>query len=152
MGYHGVAHLANESFKELDDLHHIGHVDAAFRMHNAENPDDHDHIYFFLVCSRRCFWLFPAPERCDVSVPTRLPMLPRRMTRCSAISTTLWRTAIPKRSRRTSRECPRTWMLPWSVPKGSAWPTRFCSSRVGWTSLSTLDIAQIKRYRNDGIS
>lgn len=48
MGYHGVAHLANESFKELDDLHHIGHVDAAFRMHNAENPDDHDHIYFFL--------------------------------------------------------------------------------------------------------
>ncbi|XP_070850142.1 hemopexin [Chaetodon trifascialis] len=47
-GYHGPAQLSNESFKELDDIHHIGHVDAAFRMHNADNPDDHDHIYFFL--------------------------------------------------------------------------------------------------------
>ncbi|XP_029305644.1 hemopexin isoform X3 [Cottoperca gobio] len=47
-GFHGPAQLSNESFKELDDIHHIGHVDAAFRMHNVENPDDHDHIYFFL--------------------------------------------------------------------------------------------------------
>nr|CCA29190.1 warm temperature acclimation protein 65-2 [Lateolabrax japonicus] len=47
-GYHGAAQLSNESFKELDDIHHIGHVDAAFRMHNKDNPDDHDHIYFFL--------------------------------------------------------------------------------------------------------
>ncbi|XP_041821914.1 hemopexin [Chelmon rostratus] len=47
-GFHGPAQLSNESFKELDDIHHIGHVDAAFRMHNADNPDDHDHIYFFL--------------------------------------------------------------------------------------------------------
>ncbi|KAK5847683.1 hypothetical protein PBY51_016791 [Eleginops maclovinus] len=47
-GFHGPAQLSNESFKELDDIHNIGHVDAAFRMHNAENPDDHDHIYFFL--------------------------------------------------------------------------------------------------------
>lgn len=49
MGFHGPAHLANESFKELDDIHNIGHVDAAFRMHNEENEDEHDHIYFFLV-------------------------------------------------------------------------------------------------------
>ncbi|XP_070786476.1 hemopexin [Enoplosus armatus] len=47
-GFRGPAQLSNESFKELDDIHHIGHVDAAFRMHNTENPDDHDHIYFFL--------------------------------------------------------------------------------------------------------
>nr|AIZ00781.1 Wap65-2 precursor [Larimichthys crocea] len=47
-GFHGPAHLSNESFQELDDLHNIGHVDAAFRMHDAENLDDHDHIYFFL--------------------------------------------------------------------------------------------------------
>uniref|UniRef100_A0A673BL56 Hemopexin n=1 Tax=Sphaeramia orbicularis TaxID=375764 RepID=A0A673BL56_9TELE len=47
-GYHGPAQLSNESFKELDDIHGIGHVDAAFRMHNIDNPDDHDHIYFFL--------------------------------------------------------------------------------------------------------
>ncbi|KAM7375358.1 hypothetical protein PAMA_014452 [Pampus argenteus] len=47
-GFRGAAHLSNEFFKELDDDHNIGHVDAAFRMHDAENPDDHDHIYFFL--------------------------------------------------------------------------------------------------------
>ncbi|XP_059211447.1 hemopexin-like isoform X1 [Centropristis striata] len=47
-GFNGPAQLSNESFKELDDLHHIGHVDAAFRMHNEENVGDHDHIYFFL--------------------------------------------------------------------------------------------------------
>nr|XP_046238839.1 hemopexin [Scatophagus argus] len=46
-GFHGPAHLSNETFKELDDLHHIGHVNAAFRMHSVDNPDDHDHIYFF---------------------------------------------------------------------------------------------------------
>ncbi|KAG7239343.1 hypothetical protein INR49_029331 [Caranx melampygus] len=47
-GFHGPAQLSNASFKELDDLHHIGHVDAAFRMHSTDNPDTHDHIYFFL--------------------------------------------------------------------------------------------------------
>uniref|UniRef100_UPI00259FE52B hypothetical protein n=1 Tax=Klebsiella pneumoniae TaxID=573 RepID=UPI00259FE52B len=40
-GYHGPAQLSNEFFKELDDIHHIGHVDAAFRMHHKENPDIH---------------------------------------------------------------------------------------------------------------
>lgn len=48
-GYHGDAQLATGSFRELDDIHGIGHVDAAFRMHNTENSNDHDHIYFFLV-------------------------------------------------------------------------------------------------------
>lgn len=47
-GYHGDAQLATGSFRELDDIHGIGHVDAAFRMHNTENSNDHDHIYFFL--------------------------------------------------------------------------------------------------------
>ncbi|KAM6957928.1 hemopexin [Tautogolabrus adspersus] len=47
-GFQGPAQLSNESFKELDDIHNIGHVDAAFRMHNPDNTDDHDHIYFFL--------------------------------------------------------------------------------------------------------
>ncbi|XP_061760639.1 hemopexin [Nerophis ophidion] len=46
-GFHGPAHLSSESFKELAD-HPTGHVDAAFRMHNTENVDDHDHVYFFL--------------------------------------------------------------------------------------------------------
>ncbi|KAF3706355.1 Hemopexin [Channa argus] len=47
-GFHGSIQLANESFKELDDNHHIGHVDASFRMHNTEKTGDHDHIYLFL--------------------------------------------------------------------------------------------------------
>lgn len=38
-------------FKELDEHHHLGHVDAAFRMHNPENQDAHDHIFLFLVQS-----------------------------------------------------------------------------------------------------
>ncbi|XP_034031397.1 hemopexin-like [Thalassophryne amazonica] len=45
-GFHGPAHPANETFKELDN-HDAGHVDAAFRMH-TENPQDHDHMYLFL--------------------------------------------------------------------------------------------------------
>uniref|UniRef100_UPI0037E6FD9E hemopexin n=1 Tax=Semicossyphus pulcher TaxID=241346 RepID=UPI0037E6FD9E len=46
-GFHGKAELSNGSFAELDDHHHLGHVDAAFRMH-YENSTDHDHMYFFL--------------------------------------------------------------------------------------------------------
>ncbi|KAG8004600.1 Hemopexin, partial [Nibea albiflora] len=63
-GFHGSAHLSNESFEELDDIHHIGHVDAAFRMHDAENLDDHDHIYFFLLTED-----FPGiPDHLDAAV------------------------------------------------------------------------------------
>lgn len=47
-GFHGKAELSNESFAELDDHHHLGHVDAAFRMH-FEDSNDHDHMFFFLV-------------------------------------------------------------------------------------------------------
>ncbi|XP_036965639.1 hemopexin [Acanthopagrus latus] len=46
-GFHGKAELSNESFAELDDHHHLGHVDAAFRMH-YKNSSDHDHMFFFL--------------------------------------------------------------------------------------------------------
>ncbi|KAL0985521.1 hypothetical protein UPYG_G00157960 [Umbra pygmaea] len=47
-GFHGQAELSNASFAELDDHHHLGHVDAAFRMHYEDNPTQHDHIFFFL--------------------------------------------------------------------------------------------------------
>lgn len=47
-GFHGNADLANETFPELDEHHHLGHVDAAFRMHYEDNPD-HDHLFLFLV-------------------------------------------------------------------------------------------------------
>lgn len=52
-GFHGQAELSNETFAELDDHHHLGHVDAAFRMH-FENSSDHDHMFFFLVMSGFC--------------------------------------------------------------------------------------------------
>lgn len=48
-GFQGPAQLVSESFKEIDDIPNIGHTDAAFRMHNSANPDDHDRIYLFLV-------------------------------------------------------------------------------------------------------
>uniref|UniRef100_A0A8C9T9U7 Hemopexin n=1 Tax=Scleropages formosus TaxID=113540 RepID=A0A8C9T9U7_SCLFO len=47
-GFHGNSELSNKTFKELDDHHHLGHVDAAFRMHSKDNQHDHDHIFFFL--------------------------------------------------------------------------------------------------------
>ncbi|XP_061565399.1 hemopexin-like [Cololabis saira] len=42
-GFGDPAQPSTAHFKEL-----TGHVDAAFRMHNTENPEDHDHVYFFL--------------------------------------------------------------------------------------------------------
>ncbi|XP_036413581.1 hemopexin [Colossoma macropomum] len=49
-GFSGPSELANGTFKELDEFHHLGHVDAAFRMHNKDGDalKDHDHIFFFL--------------------------------------------------------------------------------------------------------
>ncbi|CAG5933645.1 unnamed protein product [Menidia menidia] len=42
-GFNGPAQLSNEYFKNL-----IGQVDAGFRMHSTDNPDDHDHVYLFV--------------------------------------------------------------------------------------------------------
>ncbi|XP_028992568.1 hemopexin [Betta splendens] len=47
-GFRGKAEFANETFNELDEHHHLGHVDAAFLMHNPDDPTHHDHIFFFL--------------------------------------------------------------------------------------------------------
>ncbi|XP_056144988.1 hemopexin-like [Lampris incognitus] len=47
-GFHGKAELSNESFTELDEYHHFGHVDAAFHMHFEDSPSDHDHMFLFL--------------------------------------------------------------------------------------------------------
>ncbi|KAA8579525.1 hypothetical protein FQN60_006618 [Etheostoma spectabile] len=44
-GFHGPAQPSNKYFKELDDNHNTGHVDAAFRMHNTGNKDDHIYIF-----------------------------------------------------------------------------------------------------------
>lgn len=48
-GFRGPALHASDFFKDMDEEHNIGRVDAAFRMHNPENPNAHDHIFFFLV-------------------------------------------------------------------------------------------------------
>lgn len=64
--FQGPAQLVSESFKEIDDIPNIGQIDAAFRMHNNANPDDHDRIYFFLVrmivlccdCGNETKWSF----------------------------------------------------------------------------------------------
>nr|XP_019960730.1 PREDICTED: hemopexin-like [Paralichthys olivaceus] len=47
-GFNGPAQVSTEFFKEMDDTHNSGHVDAAFRMHSSKNPEDQDHMYFFL--------------------------------------------------------------------------------------------------------
>ncbi|KAM9454676.1 hemopexin [Clarias gariepinus] len=49
-GFSGPAELANGTFQALDENHHLGHVEAAFRMHNKDEEDSkhHDHVFFFL--------------------------------------------------------------------------------------------------------
>ncbi|XP_028286323.1 hemopexin-like [Parambassis ranga] len=47
-GFRGPALHASDFFKDMDEEHNIGRVDAAFRMHNPENPNAHDHVFFFL--------------------------------------------------------------------------------------------------------
>ncbi|XP_058235792.1 hemopexin isoform X1 [Hemibagrus wyckioides] len=49
-GFSGPAELANLTFQELDEYHHLGHADAAFRMHSEDEEDrkHHDHVFFFL--------------------------------------------------------------------------------------------------------
>ncbi|XP_048835201.1 hemopexin isoform X2 [Brienomyrus brachyistius] len=42
-GFYAHAELSNGTFHELDDQHHLGHVDAAFRMHNPDRHKHHDH-------------------------------------------------------------------------------------------------------------
>uniref|UniRef100_A0A8C8GWB5 Hemopexin n=1 Tax=Oncorhynchus tshawytscha TaxID=74940 RepID=A0A8C8GWB5_ONCTS len=48
-GFTCPAQVSSDFFKELDDYHHLGHVDAAFHMHNKEKPEDQDHINLFLA-------------------------------------------------------------------------------------------------------
>ncbi|KAF7215369.1 hemopexin [Nothobranchius furzeri] len=47
-GFHGKPEVANETFPELDEYHHLGHVDAAFLMHYEDEPTHHDRIFLFL--------------------------------------------------------------------------------------------------------
>ncbi|KAF5905455.1 hemopexin, partial [Clarias magur] len=49
-GLSGPAELANGTFQELDENHHLGHVEAAFRMHNKDKEESkhHDHVFFFV--------------------------------------------------------------------------------------------------------
>ncbi|XP_065121133.1 hemopexin [Paramisgurnus dabryanus] len=47
-GFSGPAELSNGTFKEMDEYHHLGHIDAAFRMHHKDDPTAHDHVFFFL--------------------------------------------------------------------------------------------------------
>ena len=48
-GFHGQSELSNGSYEELDNVHTLDHVDAAFIMHFNESDSDYDHIFFFLV-------------------------------------------------------------------------------------------------------
>lgn len=53
-----------------------------------------------------------------------------RMTKCLVTLNRLLRKAIQKTSKRIFLEFPPTWMRLWSVPKESASPIPFCSSKV----------------------
>uniref|UniRef100_A0A3B3SJI2 Hemopexin a n=1 Tax=Paramormyrops kingsleyae TaxID=1676925 RepID=A0A3B3SJI2_9TELE len=46
-GFYAHAELSNATFHELDDQHHLGHVDAAFRI-DEHGDQYHDHVLFFM--------------------------------------------------------------------------------------------------------
>ncbi|XP_029942057.1 hemopexin [Salarias fasciatus] len=77
-GFHGPAQPFSEFFKGLES-HHVHHVDAAFRRHDEENKDDHDHVYIFLDDKVFSFYNstledgYPKPMQEDFDgVPTHL--------------------------------------------------------------------------------
>lgn len=146
-GFRGSAQLSNESFKELDDILN-GHVDAAFRMHNPDNPDDHDHIYFFMVLLGTFIILLlearlkQKKQKQSLTKKTinnnNNPLFIYffgggvifRLIKCTAIMTTFWRMATQKQFKRSSPVCPLIWTQLWSAPEENAWLIQCCFSRV----------------------
>ncbi|KAF3694598.1 Hemopexin [Channa argus] len=75
-GFHGQAELSNASFAELDDHHHLGHVDAAFRMHFEDSPNEHDRIFFFLDNKVFSFYKHKLEEGYPKDISQAFPGIP----------------------------------------------------------------------------
>ncbi|XP_010901644.4 hemopexin [Esox lucius] len=79
-GFHGKAELSNGSFAELDDHHHLGHVDAAFRMHYEDNPTEHDHIFFFLDTKVFSYYKHKLEDGYPKDISAVFPGIPDHLT------------------------------------------------------------------------
>ncbi|XP_077065717.1 hemopexin [Siphateles boraxobius] len=78
-GFLGPAELSSSIFKELDDYHHLGHVDAAFRMHHQDDASVHDHIYFFLDDKVFSFYNFTLEKGYPVEIQQEFPGIPSHL-------------------------------------------------------------------------
>ncbi|KAK7130370.1 hypothetical protein R3I93_019869 [Phoxinus phoxinus] len=78
-GFVGSAELSSSIFKELDDYHHLGHVDAAFRMHHQDDASVHDHIYFFLDDKVFSFYNYTLEKGYPVEIQQEFPGIPSHL-------------------------------------------------------------------------
>ncbi|KAL1246820.1 hypothetical protein QQF64_034808 [Cirrhinus molitorella] len=78
-GFSGPAELSNSIFKELDDYHHLGHVDAAFRMHHQDDLSVHDHIYFFLDDKVFSYYNYTLEQGYPVEIQQEFPGIPSHL-------------------------------------------------------------------------
>lgn len=78
-GFSGSAEISSSIFKELDDYHHLGHVDAAFRMHHQDDANVHDHIYFFLDDKVFSFYNYTLENGYPVEIQQEFPGIPSHL-------------------------------------------------------------------------
>ncbi|XP_060754758.1 hemopexin [Neoarius graeffei] len=80
-GFSGPAELANGTFQELDEYHHLGHVDAAFRLHNKDEEDGkhHDHVFFFLDDKVFSYYNYTLEEDFPLKIEQVFPGVPSNL-------------------------------------------------------------------------
>ncbi|XP_039537290.1 hemopexin [Pimephales promelas] len=78
-GFSGPAELSSSFFKELDDHHDLGHVDAAFRMHHQDDASVHDHVYFFLDDKVFSFYNYTLEKGYPVEIQHEFPGVPSHL-------------------------------------------------------------------------
>ncbi|XP_051982831.1 hemopexin isoform X3 [Xyrauchen texanus] len=78
-GFSGPAELLNSTFQELYDYHHLGHVDAAFRIHHQDDPKAHDHIFFFLDDKVFSYYNYTLEKGYPVNIQQEFPGVPSHL-------------------------------------------------------------------------
>ncbi|XP_056621840.1 hemopexin [Triplophysa dalaica] len=78
-GFTGPAGLSGGTFKELDEHSHLDHVDAAFRMHHGDDPNTHDHIFFFLDDKVFSYYNYTLENGYPVDIQQEFPGTPNHL-------------------------------------------------------------------------
>lgn len=78
-GFSGASVLSSSVFTELDDYAHLGHVDAAFRMHHEHDASSHDHIYFFLDDKVFSYYNYTLEKGYPMEIQQEFPGVPSHL-------------------------------------------------------------------------